>query len=82
MQGAIPWDVEESQDDTETTVVPRAGGAYTIVANSVCDTNPDGSVAANGSRRKIRGKFTGPARLYNPEGRNTDQWLTGKTVCA
>ena len=29
MQGAIPWDVEESQDDTETTVVPRAGGAYT-----------------------------------------------------
>ena len=82
MQGAIPWDLEESQDDTETTVVPRAGGAYTIVANSVCDTNPDGSVAANGSRRKIRGKFTGPARLYNPEGRNTDQWLTGKTVCA
>ena len=82
MQGAIPWDIEESQDDTETTVVPRAGGAYTIVANSVCDTNPDGSVAANGSRRKIRGKFTGPARLYNPEGRNTDQWLTGKTVCA
>ena len=82
MQGAIPWDVEESQDDTETTVVPRAGGAYTVVANSVCDTNPDGSVAANGSRRKIRGKFTGPARLYNPEGRNTDQWLTGKTVCA
>ena len=82
MQGAIPWDIEESQDDTETTVVPRAGGAYTVVANSVCDTNPDGSVAANGSRRKIRGKFTGPARLYNPEGRNTDQWLTGKTVCA
>ena len=82
MQGAIPWDVEESQDDTETTVVPHAGGAYTIVANSVCDTNPDGSVAANGSRRKIRGKFTGPARLYNPEGRNTDQWLTGTTVCA
>ena len=82
MQGAIPWDLEESQDDTETTVVPRAGGAYTIVANSVCDTNPDGSVAANGSRRKIRGKFTGPARLYNPEGRNTDQWLTGTTVCA
>ena len=82
MQGAIPWDVEESQDDTETTVVPRAGGAYTVVANSMCDTNPDGSVAANGSRRKIRGKFTGPARLYNPEGRNTDQWLTGKTVCA
>lgn len=82
MQGAIPWDIEESQDDTETTVVPRAGGAYTIVANSVCDTNPDGSVAANGSRRKIRGKFTGPARLYNPEGRNTDQWLTGETVCA
>ena len=82
MQGAIPWDVEESQDDTETTVVPRAGGAYTVVANSVCDTNPDGSVAANGSRRKIRGKFTGPARLYNPEGRNTDQWLTGTTVCA
>lgn len=82
MQGAIPWDVEESQDDTETTVVPRAGGAYTIVANSVCDTNPDGSVAANGSRRKIRGKFTGPARLYNPEGRNTDQWTTGQTVCA
>ena len=82
MQGAIPWDVEESQDDTETTVVPHAGGAYTVVANSVCDTNPDGSVAANGSRRKIRGKFTGPARLYNPEGRNTDQWLTGKTVCA
>ena len=82
MQGAIPWDVEESQDDTETTVVPRAGGAYTIVANSVCDTNPDGSVAANGRRRKIGGKFTGPARLYNPEGRNTDQWLTGKTVCA
>ena len=82
MQGAIPWDLEESQDDTETTVVPRSGGAYTIVANSVCDTNPDGSVAANGSRRKIRGKFTGPARLYNPEGRNTDQWLTGKTVCA
>ena len=82
MQGAIPWDIEESQDDTETTVVPRAGGAYTIVANSVCDTNPDGSVAANGSRRKISGKFTGPARLYNPEGRNTDQWLTGKTVCA
>ena len=82
MQGAIPWDIEESQDDTETTVVPREGGAYTVVANSVCDTNPDGSVAANGSRRKIRGKFTGPARLYNPEGRNTDQWLTGKTVCA
>ena len=82
MQGAIPWDLEESQDDTETTVVPHSGGAYTIVANSVCDTNPDGSVAANGSRRKIRGKFTGPARLYNPEGRNTDQWLTGKTVCA
>lgn len=82
MQGAIPWDIEESQDDTETTVVPRAGGAYTVVANSVCDTNPDGSVAANGSRRKIGGKFTGPARLYNPEGRNTDQWLTGKTVCA
>lgn len=82
MQGAIPWDLEESQDDTETTVVPRAGGAYTVVANSVCDTNPDGSVAANGSRRKIRGKFTGPARLYNPEGRNTDQWLTGTTVCA
>ena len=82
MQGAIPWDIEESQDDTETTVVPRAGGAYTIVANSVCDTNPDGSVAANGRRRKIGGKFTGPARLYNPEGRNTDQWLTGKTVCA
>ena len=82
MQGAIPWDLEESQDDTETTVVPRAGGAYTVVANSVCDTNPDGSVAANGSRRKIGGKFTGPARLYNPEGRNTDQWLTGKTVCA
>ena len=82
MQGAIPWDLEESQDDTETTVVPRAGGAYTIVANSVCDTNPDGSVAANGRRRKIGGKFTGPARLYNPEGRNTDQWLTGKTVCA
>ena len=82
MQGAIPWDIEESQDDTETTVVPRAGGAYTVVANSACDTNPDGSVAANGSRRKIRGKFTGPARLYNPEGRNTDQWLTGKTVCA
>ena len=82
MQGAIPWDVEESQDDTETTVVPHAGGAYTIVANSMCDTNPDGSVAANGSRRKIRGKFTGPARLYNPEGRNTDQWLTGTTVCA
>ena len=82
MQGAIPWDLEESQDDTETTVVPRAGGAYTVVANSVCDTNPDGSVAANGSRRKIRGKFTGPARLYNPEGRNTDQWLTGRTVCA
>ena len=82
MQGAIPWDVEESQDDTETTVVPRAGGAYTIVANSMCDTNPDGSVAANGRRRKIGGKFTGPARLYNPEGRNTDQWLTGKTVCA
>ena len=82
MQGAIPWDVEESQDDTETTVVPHAGGAYTVVANSVCDTNPDGSVAANGSRRKIRGKFTGPARLYNPEGRNTDQWLTGTTVCA
>ena len=82
MQGAIPWDIEESQDDTETTVVPRAGGAYTVVANSACDTNPDGSVAANGSRRKIRGKFTGPARLYNPEGRNTDQWLTGTTVCA
>ena len=82
MQGAIPWDIEESQDDTETTVMPRAGGAYTVVANSVCDTNPDGSVAANGSRRKIGGKFTGPARLYNPEGRNTDQWLTGKTVCA
>ena len=82
MQGAIPWDLEESQDDTETTVVPRAGGAYTVVANSVCDTNPDGSVAANGSRRKIGGKFTGPARLYNPEGRNTDQRLTGKTVCA
>lgn len=82
VQGAIPWDLEESQDDTETTVVPRAGGAYTVVANSVCDTNPDGSVAANGSRRKIGGKFTGPARLYNPEGRNTDQWLTGKTVCA
>lgn len=82
MQGAIPWDVEESQDDTETTVVPHSGGAYTIVANSVCDTNPDGSVAANGRRRKIGGKFTGPARLYNPEGRNTDQWLTGKTVCA
>ena len=82
MQGAIPWDIEESQDDTETTVVPRAGGAYTVVANSVCDTNPDGSVAANGSRRKIGGKFTGPARLYNPEGRNTDQWLTGRTVCA
>ena len=82
MQGAIPWDIEESQDDTETTVVPRAGGAYTVVANSVCDTNPDGSVAANGSRRKVGGKFTGPARLYNPEGRNTDQWLTGKTVCA
>ena len=82
MQGAIPWDLEESQDDTETTVVPRAGGAYTVVANSVCDTNPDGSVAANGSRRKVGGKFTGPARLYNPEGRNTDQWLTGKTVCA
>ena len=82
MQGAIPWDLEESQDDTETTVVPRAGGAYTVVANSVCDTNPDGSVAANGSRRKIGGKFTGPARLYNPEGRNTDQWLTGTTVCA
>lgn len=82
MQGAIPWDLEESQDDTETTVVPRAGGAYTVVANSVCDTNPDGSVSANGSRRKIRGKFTGPARLYNPEGRNTDQWLTGTTVCA
>ena len=82
MQGAIPWDIEESQDDTETTVVPRAGGAYTVVANSACDTNPDGSVAANGSRRKLRGKFTGPARLYNPEGRNTDQWLTGKTVCA
>ena len=82
MQGAIPWDIEESQDDTETTVVPRAGGAYTVVANSVCDTNPDGSVASNGSRRKIGGKFTGPARLYNPEGRNTDQWLTGKTVCA
>lgn len=82
MQGAIPWDIEESQDDTETTVVPRAGGAYTVVANSACDTNPDGSVAANGSRRKIGGKFTGPARLYNPEGRNTDQWLTGKTVCA
>ena len=82
MQGAIPWDLEESQDDTETTVVPRAGGAYTVVANSVCDTNPDGSVAANGSRRKIGGKFTGPARLYNPEGRNTDQWLTGRTVCA
>ena len=39
-------------------------------------------MAANGSRRKIRGKFTGPARLYNPEGRNTDQWLTGTTVCA
>lgn len=33
MQGAIPWDLEESQDDTETTVVPRAGGAYTVVAN-------------------------------------------------
>mgnify|MGYP001670603596 FL=1 len=82
MQGAIPWDLEESQDDTETTVVPHSGGAYTIVANSVCDTNPDGSVAANGRRRKIGGKFTGPARLYNPEGRNTDQWLTGKTVCA
>ena len=82
VQGAIPWDLEESQDDTETTVVPRAGGAYTVVANSVCDTNPDGSVAANGSRRKVGGKFTGPARLYNPEGRNTDQWLTGKTVCA
>lgn len=82
MQGAIPWDIEESQDDTETTVVPREGGAYTVVANSVCDTNPDGSVAANGSRRKVGGKFTGPARLYNPEGRNTDQWLTGKTVCA
>ena len=82
MQGAIPWDLEESQDDTETTVVPRAGGAYTIVANSVCDTNPDGSVAANGSRRKIGGKFTGPARLYNPDGRNSDQWLTGRTVCA
>lgn len=82
MQGAIPWDVEESQDDTETTVVPHTGGAYTVVANSMCDTNPDGSVAANGSRRKIRGKFTGPARLYNPEGRNTDQWLTGQTVCA
>ena len=82
MQGAIPWDLEESQDDTETTVVPRAGGAYTVVANSVCDTNPDGSVAANGSRRKIGGKFTGPARLYNPDGRNSDQWLTGKTVCA
>ena len=82
MQGAIPWDIEESQDDTETTVVPRAGGAYTVVANSACDTNPDGSVAANGSRRKVGGKFTGPARLYNPEGRNTDQWLTGKTVCA
>ena len=82
MQGAIPWDLEESQDDTETTVVPRAGGAYTVVANSVCDTNPDGSVAANGSRRKIRGKFTGPARLYNPDGRNSDQWLTGRTACA
>ena len=82
MQGAIPWDLEESQDDTETTVVPRAGGAYTVVANSVCDTNPDGSVAANGSRRKIGGKFTGPARLYNPDGRNSDQWLTGRTVCA
>ena len=82
MQGAIPWDIEESQDDTETTVVPRSGGAYTVVANSVCDTNPDGSVAANGSRRKIRGKFTGPARLYNPDGRNSDQWLTGTTVCA
>lgn len=82
MQGVIPWDLEESQDDTETTVVPRAGGAYTVVANSVCDTNPDGSVAANGSRRKIGGKFTGPARLYNPDGRNSDQWLTGKTVCA
>ena len=82
MQGAIPWDLEESQDDTETTVVPRAGGAYTVVANSVCDTNPDGSVAANGSRRKIGGKFTGPARLYNPDGRNSDQWLTGTTVCA
>lgn len=82
MQGAIPWDLEESQDDTETTVVPRAGGAYTVVANSVCDTNPDGSVAANGSRRKIGGKFTGPARLYNPDGRNSDQWLTGRTACA
>ena len=82
MQGAIPWDLEESQDDTETTVVPRAGGAYTVVANSVCDTNPDGSVAANGRRRKIAGKFTGPARLYNPEGRDSDQWLTGRTVCA
>lgn len=82
MQGAIPWDLEESQDDTETTVVPRAGGAYTVVANSVCDTNPDGSVAANGSRRKVGGKFTGPARLYNPDGRNSDQWLTGTTVCA
>jgi len=82
MQGAIPWDLEESQDDTETTVVPRAGGACGVVANSVCDTTPDGSVAANGSRRKIGGKFTGPARLYNPDGRNSDQWLTGKTVCA
>ena len=82
MQGAIPWDVEESQDDTETTVVPRAGGAYTVVANSVCNTLPDGSVAADGRRRKIGGKFTGPARLYNPDGRNSDQWTTGRTVCA
>ena len=82
MQGIVPWNITETQDDTQTTVVPRAGGAYTIVANSVCDTNPDGSVAANGSRRRIRGKFTGPARLYNPEGRDSDQWLTGQTVCA
>ena len=82
MQGIVPWDITETQDDTQTTVVPRAGGAYTIVANSVCDTNPDGSVAANGRRRWIGGKFTGPARLYNPDGRDSDQWLTGQTVCA
>lgn len=82
MQGIVPWNITETQDDTQTTVVPRAGGAYTIVANSVCDTDPSGLVAANGSRRRIRGKFTGPARLYNPEGRDSDQWLTGQTVCA
>ena len=62
MQGAIPWDIEESQDDTETTVVPRAGGAYTVVANSVCDTNPDGSVAAARSEASSRVRHASTTR--------------------